>query len=104
RAAGVPGHRPGPHRLRRRLGDLHARGVLCPDPRGPAGGGPDRRRRLVRRVPPRRPAAGRPRVVSFAIIVFFFVWNDLPLALTLLDRPPQPLTVGLANLQTPHLA
>ena len=28
----------------------------------------------------------------------------LLLALTLLDRDHQPLTVGLANLQTPHLA
>jgi alpha-glucoside transport system permease protein len=33
-----------------------------------------------------------------------FVWNDLLLALTLLDRDHQPITVGLANLQTPHLA
>ena len=27
-----------------------------------------------------------------------FVWNDLLLALTLLDRDPQPLTVGLATM------
>jgi alpha-glucoside transport system permease protein len=33
-----------------------------------------------------------------------FVWNDLLLALTLLDRDHQPITVGLANLQAPHLA
>jgi ABC-type glycerol-3-phosphate transport system permease component len=45
-----------------------------------------------------------PGIVSFAIIDFVFVWNDLLLALTLLDRDHQPLTVGLANLQTPHLA
>jgi alpha-glucoside transport system permease protein len=45
-----------------------------------------------------------PGIVSFAIIDFVFVWNDLLLALTLLDRAHQPLTVGLANLQTPHLA
>jgi ABC-type glycerol-3-phosphate transport system permease component len=45
-----------------------------------------------------------PGIVSFAIIDFVFVWNDLLLALTLLDREHQPLTVGLANLQTPHLA
>jgi alpha-glucoside transport system permease protein len=45
-----------------------------------------------------------PGLVSFAIIDFVFVWNDLLLALTLLDRDHQPLTVGLANLQSPHLA
>jgi ABC-type glycerol-3-phosphate transport system permease component len=45
-----------------------------------------------------------PGIVSFAIIDFVFVWNDLLLALTLLDRDHQPLTVGLATLQTPHLA
>jgi ABC-type glycerol-3-phosphate transport system permease component len=45
-----------------------------------------------------------PGIVSFAIIDFVFVWNDLLLALTLLDRDHQPLTVGLANLQSPHLA
>lgn len=45
-----------------------------------------------------------PGIVSFAIIDFVFVWNDLLLALTLLDRAHQPLTVGLANLQSPHLA
>jgi ABC-type glycerol-3-phosphate transport system permease component len=45
-----------------------------------------------------------PGIVSFAIIDFIFVWNDLLLALTLLDRDHQPLTVGLANLQSPHLA
>ena len=33
-----------------------------------------------------------------------FVWNDLLLGLTLLDRDHQPLTVGLANLQAPHLS
>jgi ABC-type glycerol-3-phosphate transport system permease component len=41
-----------------------------------------------------------PGLVSFAIIV----WNDLLLALTLLGRDYQPITVGLANLQSPHLA
>ncbi|MET1071104.1 MAG: carbohydrate ABC transporter permease [Umezawaea sp.] len=45
-----------------------------------------------------------PGIVSFAIIDFVFVWNDLLLALTLLGRDHQPLTVGLANLQSPHLA
>jgi ABC-type glycerol-3-phosphate transport system permease component len=45
-----------------------------------------------------------PGIVSFAIIDFVFVWNDLLLALTLLARDHQPLTVGLANLQSPHLA
>lgn len=45
-----------------------------------------------------------PGVVSFAIIDFIFVWNDLLLALTLLDRDHQPIQVGLANLQSPQLA
>jgi ABC-type glycerol-3-phosphate transport system permease component len=45
-----------------------------------------------------------PGIVSFAIIDFVFVWNDLLLGLTLLGRDYQPLTVGLANLQSPHLA
>ncbi|MGH2394064.1 MAG: carbohydrate ABC transporter permease [Candidatus Limnocylindria bacterium] len=45
-----------------------------------------------------------PGIVSFAIIDFIFVWNDLLLALTLLGRDYQPLPVGLANLQSPHLA
>jgi alpha-glucoside transport system permease protein len=45
-----------------------------------------------------------PGIVSFAIIDFVFVWNDLLMALTLLSRDYQPLTVGLANLQAPHLA
>jgi ABC-type glycerol-3-phosphate transport system permease component len=45
-----------------------------------------------------------PGIVSFALIDFVFVWNDLLLALTLLDRDHQPITVGLANLQAPHLA
>jgi hypothetical protein len=35
---------------------------------------------------------------------FVFVWNDLLLTLTLLDRDHQPITVGLANLQARHLA
>ncbi len=45
-----------------------------------------------------------PGIVSFAIIDFIFVWNDLLLALTLLGRDFQPIQVGLANLQSPHLA
>ncbi|MGH8967888.1 MAG: carbohydrate ABC transporter permease, partial [Actinomycetes bacterium] len=45
-----------------------------------------------------------PGIASFALIDFVFVWNDLLLALTLLDRDHQPITVGLANLQAPHLA
>jgi ABC-type glycerol-3-phosphate transport system permease component len=45
-----------------------------------------------------------PGIVSFAIIDFIFVWNDLLLALTLVGRDRQPLTVGLANLSSPHLA
>jgi ABC-type glycerol-3-phosphate transport system permease component len=45
-----------------------------------------------------------PGIVSFAIIDFVFVWNDLLLALTLLSKDYRPITVGLANLQSPHLA
>lgn len=45
-----------------------------------------------------------PGIVSFAIIDFVFVWNDLLLGLTLLSQDKQPITVGLANLQSPHLA
>lgn len=45
-----------------------------------------------------------PGIASFALINFVFVWNDLLLGLTLLDRDHQPLTVGLANLQAPHLS
>ena len=45
-----------------------------------------------------------PGIVSFAIIDFVFVWNDLLLGLTLLDQEHQPLTVGIANLQSAHLA
>lgn len=45
-----------------------------------------------------------PGLLSFAIIDFIFVWNDLLLALTLLQRDYQPIQVGLANLQSPHLA
>jgi ABC-type glycerol-3-phosphate transport system permease component len=45
-----------------------------------------------------------PGIVSFAIIDFVFVWNDLILGLTLLDQEHQPLTVGIANLQSAHLA
>ncbi|HEY8677250.1 MAG TPA: hypothetical protein VIN39_01280 [Candidatus Dormibacteraeota bacterium] len=45
-----------------------------------------------------------PGLVSFAIIDFVFVWNDLVIALTLLGQDHQPLTVGLANLHSPHLA
>lgn len=45
-----------------------------------------------------------PGILSFAIIDFIFVWNDLLLALTLLGRDYQPIQVGLANLQSPHLA
>jgi ABC-type glycerol-3-phosphate transport system permease component len=45
-----------------------------------------------------------PGIASFALIDFVFVWNDLLLGLTLLDREHQPLTVGLANLQAPHLS
>lgn len=45
-----------------------------------------------------------PGLVSFAIVDFVFVWNDLLLGLSLLDRDHQPVTVGLANLQSPHLA
>lgn len=45
-----------------------------------------------------------PGIISFAIIDFVFVWNDLLLGLTLLSHDKQPITVGLANLQSPHLA
>jgi hypothetical protein len=65
------------------------------------GGGAHRVGRLARRL--RLRPDGLP-VQSHDIIDFVFVWNDLLLALTLLDRAHQPLTVGLANLQTPHLA
>ncbi len=45
-----------------------------------------------------------PGIVSFAIIDFVFVWNDLLFGLTLLGQEHQPLTVGIANLQSAHLA
>jgi ABC-type glycerol-3-phosphate transport system permease component len=45
-----------------------------------------------------------PGIVSFAIIDFVFVWNDLLFGLTLLGQEQQPLTVGIANLQSAHLA
>ncbi|MDQ3938055.1 MAG: carbohydrate ABC transporter permease [Chloroflexota bacterium] len=45
-----------------------------------------------------------PGIVSFAIIDFVFVWNDLLFGLTLLGQEHQPLTVSLANLQSAHLA
>lgn len=45
-----------------------------------------------------------PGILAFAIIDVIFVWNDLLLALTLLGRDYQPIQVGLANLQSPHLA
>jgi ABC-type glycerol-3-phosphate transport system permease component len=44
-----------------------------------------------------------PGIVSFIIIDFVFVWNDLLMGLTLLDSDHRPLTVGLANLQAPQL-
>jgi alpha-glucoside transport system permease protein len=44
-----------------------------------------------------------PGIVSFVIIDFIFVWNDLLMGLTLLDRDHRPLTVGLANLEAPQL-
>jgi ABC-type glycerol-3-phosphate transport system permease component len=44
-----------------------------------------------------------PGIVSFIIIDFVFVWNDLLMGLTLLDADHRPLTVGLANLQAPQL-
>ncbi len=44
-----------------------------------------------------------PGIVSFVIIDFVFVWNDLLMGLTLLDSTHRPLTVGLANLQAPQL-
>lgn len=45
-----------------------------------------------------------PGILSFAIIDFIFVWNDLLLALTLLGQDFQPLTVALSNLSSPQLA
>lgn len=45
-----------------------------------------------------------PGILAFVIIDVIFVWNDLLLALTLLGRDYQPIQVGLANLQSPHLA
>ena len=53
---------------------------------------------------PRNTTSSLPGIVSFAIIDFVFVWNDLLLGLTLLDQDHQPLTVGIANLQSAHLA
>ncbi|MBN9152099.1 MAG: carbohydrate ABC transporter permease [Micrococcales bacterium] len=44
-----------------------------------------------------------PGIVSFLIIDFVFVWNDLLIGLTVLDSDHRPLTVGLAILQAPHL-
>lgn len=44
-----------------------------------------------------------PGIISFVIIDFVFVWNDLLMGLTLLDSDHRPLTVGLANLQAPQL-
>lgn len=44
-----------------------------------------------------------PGIVSFIIIDFVFVWNDLLMGLTLLDADHRPLTVGLANLNAPQL-
>jgi ABC-type glycerol-3-phosphate transport system permease component len=45
-----------------------------------------------------------PGILSFAIIDFIFVWNDLLLALTLLGQDFHPLTVALSNLSSPQLA
>jgi len=44
-----------------------------------------------------------PGIVSFIIIDFVFVWNDLLMGLTLLDADHRPITVGLANLNAPQL-
>ena len=44
-----------------------------------------------------------PGIVSFVIIDFVFVWNDLLMGLTLLDADHRPITVGLANLNAPQL-
>lgn len=44
-----------------------------------------------------------PGIVSFVIIDFVFVWNDLLMGLTLLDADHRPMTVGLANLNAPQL-
>jgi ABC-type glycerol-3-phosphate transport system permease component len=44
-----------------------------------------------------------PGIVSFVIIDFVFVWNDLLMGLTLLDNDHRPITVGLANLNAPQL-
>ncbi|HET7397353.1 MAG TPA: carbohydrate ABC transporter permease [Intrasporangium sp.] len=44
-----------------------------------------------------------PGIVSFIIIDFVFVWNDLLMGLTLLDADHRPVTVGLANLNAPQL-
>jgi ABC-type glycerol-3-phosphate transport system permease component len=44
-----------------------------------------------------------PGIVSFIIIDFVFVWNDLLMGLTLLDADHRPMTVGLANLNAPQL-
>lgn len=44
-----------------------------------------------------------PGIVSFIILDFVFVWNDLLMGLTLLDSDHRPVTVGLANLNAPQL-
>ncbi len=44
-----------------------------------------------------------PGIVSFVILDFVFVWNDLLMGLTLLDDAHRPITVGLANLNAPQL-
>lgn len=44
-----------------------------------------------------------PALVSYAVLQFIWVWNDLLVALTLIQTPDKyPVTVGLVNLQSPH--
>lgn len=44
-----------------------------------------------------------PAVVAYAVLQFVWVWNDLLLALTLIQSPGKyPITVALVNLQSPH--
>lgn len=45
---------------------------------------------------------GVPALVSYSILQFIWVWNDLLLALVLIQSPGKyPITVGLVNLQSP---
>lgn len=45
----------------------------------------------------------RPAIISYCVLQFIWVWNDLLLALVLIQSPDKyPMTVGLVNLQSPR--